>query len=62
VTRRPAKRKGRRTAIVVLKRRVSKLEHAVFGKRNRCGFSVEIHGDRHEQDDPDIDHVPDEVA
>ena len=48
-------------ALKVLHQRVSKLERAVFGNKERIGFVCEAVGERHEQDDFDEDFTPDEV-
>ena len=62
VKRRPPKtRRVQRSAVLVLHKRVSKLERAVFGRKGQIGFSVEAHGDRLEQEWTDDDETPPEV-
>lgn len=50
----------RGAAILVLDRRVRKLERAVFGEKSRIGFDVDVRGERERQDEdePEIEEIP----
>ena len=55
------KRLNLRRAVMILHRRVEKLERIVERKTRPVGFVVEAHGDQYELDDDDAEIMPEET-
>lgn len=50
----------RGAAVLVIHRRLERLERAVFGRKDRIGFQTDVRGEREPQDEdePEIEELP----